>query len=96
MYPIHSGGPYAINSFYFDKSRGKLIDPSMTVDNCFQEDYDLLDVVAQIQIPLRTWVVINSKVLHGVENIDQGRVVIHASINDISKLKLRHALYYGS
>jgi len=94
IYPVKTGGPYATTCIYFDKTFNGLTPPNLSFANNYQEDYDKLVTVSQLQIPQRTWVLMNVKAMHGVENISEGRIIIHASIDDISDLDITHASYY--
>jgi hypothetical protein len=96
LYPLLTGGPNTETVLYFDRSLGELVLESVTVDNSTQNDYDLLDEIARIRIPERTWMVINARVFHGVEGMTSTRRIFSASLNDISDLKLKHPIYYHS
>jgi hypothetical protein len=56
------------------------------------DDYSQLEIIDQIQFPLNQWVLLNTNILHGVENVTGSRinlVVIFASTDieqDIAKL----------
>ena len=91
IYVIKNGGPSNKTCFYFDKLLGTLIPKDL---NYFQENADNLETISELQIPEGRWVLLNARVLHGVEEIPDGRVIIHASFNDVSDLKLRHPIYY--
>ena len=44
-------------------------------------DYDLVDEIDRIQIPLRKWVYFNTSILHSIENILGSRIAIHVSFD---------------
>jgi hypothetical protein len=91
IYVIKNGGPANKTCFYFDNSLEKLIPENR---NYFQERAEHLETIAELQIPEGRWVLLNGRALHGVEEIPNGRIIIHASFDNISDLKLRHPIYY--
>jgi len=49
----------------------------------FGSDYSQLDPVERVQFPLRTWVLMNTNVMHSVENLVSDRVQIQMGLNAI-------------
>jgi hypothetical protein len=51
-------------------------------------DHSKLKIVERIKIPLRTWIVLNARILHGVINIPNPRISIQVGLNSVSGLNL--------
>lgn len=87
MYVLKPGGQGHETVFYREKEHDDLIRPlRYTVDH-----YDSVERIGGIQIPIQTWVLLNSRVLHSVENIGEGRVSIQCAFDDISGLEFSQA-----
>jgi hypothetical protein len=50
-------------------------------------DFDQLDVVEQVQLPVNAWSIINTQYLHGVENITEDRISIHIGLDSDDFIK---------
>jgi hypothetical protein len=76
IYLLKNGGPDAVTRFY------KLKDPSYKNkdNNNHYDDYNKLELIDEIKIPLYTWCIIDSKVIHSVDNISEGRIGIQISL----------------
>ena len=59
-------GPGVITTFYKEKGQSifRTADQPYTVD-----DYSKLEVIEQVEFPANTWIVLNTGILHGVENM---------------------------
>ena len=68
MYILESGGPEHRTVFY------KHRDPTLILQPRMNFTYDEVIEVDSIQIPLRTWVIINAQEIHSVENIPDTRI----------------------
>ncbi len=83
MYVIDSGGDNATNCFWRQKGHDlvRLGNDPITVCN-----YNELELVAETKFVPNQWALINTKVLHSVENIRRPRISIHIGLNDLSML----------
>jgi len=92
IYLLESGGEDHKTCFYKDIAKNSLIMPPGT----FRDDMSQVQKIAEIQVPLRKWTLLNAHVLHGVENIPLGRVALQVSIDRIEHLQLVDPYYYFS
>ena len=76
MYLLKSGGD-AITKWYKVKHS---ITPSMKYTHFF--NYDDLECIDEIQIPLRTWTLLNVKKIHGCHGIMEGRYSLMISLRE--------------
>jgi len=91
IYVIQSGGPDHETVFWREKGTNELVRPlRYTVD-----DYNQVERIDGIKIPEKTWILLNSRVLHSVENIKQGRVSLQIAFDDVKNLKFSKAVYAG-
>lgn len=81
IYLLDGGGPNHSTVFYHE--RGK---PLMRNNGDRCNDHSLLDIVGVLQIPLRTWTVIQTRILHGVRNIPSPRISIQVGLNSVEGL----------
>ena len=70
LYIISPGSTHATTSFW---STTKPIEK-------YYNEYADLTLIDQVTIPKDTWCIINSKCIHSVENINQGRISIQVSL----------------
>jgi hypothetical protein len=90
QYLLQGGGPYHATGFYKEKGKDLHILGRHSVS-----DFSLLDPLAQIHMPLRAWTLLNSKVLHSAEWIDQGRISLQVNLDAIPASfadKLKHTI----
>lgn len=83
MYIIDAGGDNVKNCFWQQKGHDKLRPGDSPVTVC---DYSELELLSEIQFPVNTWVLFNTKILHSVENIQRPRIAIHIGLNDLNYL----------
>lgn len=83
MYIIDAGGDQVKNCFWQQKGYDKLRPENTPVTVC---DYSELESVSEIQFPVNTWVLFNTKILHSVENIQKPRIAIHVGLNNLDNL----------
>lgn len=76
LYTFEAGGPDVRTAFY--QEDGFTLERELRI---FGTDYSVLKEVDAIQIPLRTWVVMNTNVLHSVENLVGDRIQIQFGLN---------------
>lgn len=76
IYPIQTGGPDAVTSFWKPKDGSGPINYKRYYNN-----YDELELVEQVKIPEETWCIIFNRVPHSVENISEGRITVQISVN---------------
>lgn len=74
LYLLQSGGDNATTKFW------KTREPELELHN-YYSSYDELELLDQISAPLETWCILDSKAIHSVENISEGRVSIQVSLN---------------
>jgi hypothetical protein len=86
---IKNGGVDHETVFWKEKNVDELIRPLRHNVN----DYNHVERIGGIQIPLNTWILLNSRVLHSVENIGEGRISIQCSIDNISSLEFVQAAW---
>lgn len=78
IYLLQTGGDDHETVFWRCRSDAEILrEPGSHVN-----DYDLLDRIACVKIPLRTWTLLNGQILHSIENIGQGRVAIQISLQN--------------
>jgi len=65
LYLTATGGNDHYTAFYKEKNQPDLIRPY----GYHVDDYNQLTEIARIKIPVSTWVILNARVLHSVENI---------------------------
>ena len=78
IYLLESGGENHRTVFYQEK------DKPLIRENCYAcHDHGLLTEVGSVKIPLRKWILLNSVVLHSVENIPNPRISIQVGLHNI-------------
>jgi hypothetical protein len=88
MYIIETGGDDVTNCFWKEKGKELLRPGVESITAC---DYNDLELVAETKFASNKWALINTKVLHSVENIKQPRISIHIGMNDLSALNTSFA-----
>jgi hypothetical protein len=76
IYLLDPGGDNVVTSFYQEKNQ-----PLNRPHKTFVDDYSLLTKLATVCIKPRTWTVLNSTILHGVENIQRPRIAIQIGLD---------------
>lgn len=90
IYLLQSGGENHRTVFWKERNQNELIRPLGYHIN----DYSQIDEIASITLPVNTWMIINARLLHSVENIPLGRKAIHISLDEVPEsLKLIDPLY---
>lgn len=78
IYLLDSGGTEHETVFYFERSQGELVRaPGYHVDH-----YSILDKIGSYKLPIKQWTLLNARILHGVENIPNGRKSIQVKLTD--------------
>lgn len=78
LYNLRPGGPETETVFYRDPSRPVVLaEPLATAT-----DLDQLEIIERVRLPVHQWAIINSLVLHGVENLSSDRVSFQVGINE--------------
>ena len=75
IYQLKSGGPDSCTVFYREKQH----DPDK---HFYYENYDNLEVIDTIYPKLEQWYLMDTQVIHSVENIVDGRMSIQISMTD--------------
>jgi len=89
IYLLKPGGPNHSTVFWQQKDQPDILRPRRhTVDH-----YDQLTRLAAVQVPVKTWTLLNGRVLHSVEDIEQGRVALQCSFDHITALALSDIIY---
>lgn len=78
IYLLKTGGKDHETPFYRLKNDPELIRPLGDHVN----DYDLIERIGSVQIPMHTWTLLNARILHSIENISESRAAIQASFSD--------------
>ena len=79
LYTFDTGGADVRTAFY--QEHGYPVERELRE---FGTDYDRLKQVHTVQFPLRTWVIMNTNVLHSVENLVSDRVQIQFGLNSVN------------
>jgi hypothetical protein len=84
MYVLEPGGEDCFTAWYQEKGHpierpGRLL---YTVN-----DFDKLVYVDKVKLPVKQWAIINTEIIHGVENITQDRLVIHVGLDTDNLIK---------
>ena len=70
-YLIESGGATTV----FFREHGQSIERVGTTENiCHCDDYSKMEVIDKVQFPIGQWVLLNTNILHGVEDITGPRI----------------------
>lgn len=78
IYLLDPGGDCHETVFYFERDQHALIrDPGYHVDR-----YDSLNKIGSYKLPINQWTLLNARILHGVENIPNGRKSIQIKLID--------------
>ena len=83
IYLLENGGPNHKTVFYLEKDK-----PIMRNNGDRCNDYGLLTEIDSFQIPLRTWTIIKTRVLHGDINIPNPRISFQVGLNSLIGLGL--------
>ena len=77
IYVLQSGGPDVVNQWYKEKTQPlkRFGQPWLAFN-----DYDQLEVVGSLKIPENTWAILDSQIIHSVENLINNRVTIQIGI----------------
>lgn len=90
IFLLDAGGDNHYTAFYKEKNQNLLErDFGYHVDN-----YNQLDEIHRLKIPLKRWVLLNTRILHSAENITGTRIAFHISFGAFPKgLKLENPVY---
>jgi hypothetical protein len=75
IYLLESGGPDVQTVFYQEINQ-----PLLRRPRTYGEDLTKLIMLDQIKIPLHTWVILDSRILHSVENLTRNRVAFQVGL----------------
>lgn len=79
---MESGGPDHATVFYKEKNKTAIRENCVTV-----LETDDLEELGRIQIPLRKWIILNSRILHSVINIPDHRIALQVGFVNVKDLK---------
>ena len=77
-YLLERGGPSAVTCFYRQKGHDIVRDQSDNHITC--DNIDQLEIIDQVQWPMKQWVLLNTMILHGVSNVQGYRYNLTVSI----------------
>ena len=83
MYIIDAGGDNVMNCFWQEKGHELLRLGNGPITVC---NYNDLDLIAETRFNSNRWALINTKILHSVENICRPRISIHIGLNNLNFL----------
>lgn len=90
IYLLSTGGGEPCTVFYKEKAQPDLIRPGGYRVN----DFRLLEEIGRVVIPLKTWIVLNSQILHSVTNIQGGsRRSIQVSLDSVPDSIVKYAQF---
>ena len=89
IYLMEHGGQDHITCFFREKEHPDIVRPR----GYFLKDYDQTEMLCGRPLPMNAWCLINSSVLHSVNNVAQGRISIHLSLDHVENLRLKDRLY---
>lgn len=75
-YLVNRGGDDVTTNYWIEKNKPVARESLITIGN-----YDDLNLLDAVQFPLNTWVLMNSRIIHSVENIAGDRKSIQVSLN---------------
>jgi hypothetical protein len=78
IYLLENGGDNHCTVWYREKNQQLIRNNGYHVD-----DYDLLQPIAHTKLVVHQWSLLNSKILHSVENISQGRLSIQIGLESL-------------
>lgn len=85
MYFTDLGGDNVITSFYQEQD-GPLVRPEIRLPSPEMAlIYDKLQLVDSVQFEKERWVILNSKIIHGIENMKRCRKSIQISLDKLNK-----------
>lgn len=84
LYVVDAGGPEVSTAFY--QELGKPVvrpkdNPGSTVYGEYADNYDNLIEIDRVVLPSHTWVILNSNILHSVENLTGPRITYQVGLN---------------
>jgi len=75
MWDIDAGGEDAALHYWQEKGKN-LYRPPKTQG----EDLTMLDLVGRVQLPKNQWILVDTRILHSVENLHRTRITLHISL----------------
>ena len=84
LYLLEPGGDDTKTVFYREQGQEII----RTTPQSYCDNYDLLDVIDEVQFPVGQWVVLNTQILHGVENVKTRRISLQASTNVLENINV--------
>ena len=81
MYVLDQGGPNVETVFYQEQGRPLFNPRTKAIDTYWVSDYSQLTEIERVCFPKKKWVLLNTRILHGVENIETTRIVYQVGFN---------------
>jgi hypothetical protein len=89
-YLLDTGGDQATTQFYLEKNHQAVRLGSDGPDTIlFQNDYSKLELIEEVKLPLHTWLLFNTTVLHGVVGVTGPRTYLTVNV-DPESIKFKH------
>lgn len=90
LYIVKTGGDGAKTVFYKEKNHDSLI----RENGYHVNDYNQLEEIISLVIPVGKWTLINARVLHSVENIVEGRRSFQIALDEMPPIEtLRYPIF---
>lgn len=80
-YLVSRGGEDVTTNYWIEKDKPVIRESLITIGN-----YDDLNLLDSVQFPVNTWVLMNSRIIHSVENLTGDRKSIQVSLNCLPKV----------
>ena len=82
IYVMQKGGDRVRTNFFQEHGYSLIRDKFTIVD-----DYDSLQLVESVDVPLNHWIVLNGRILHSVDQIDSVRIAFQIELQDLSEVE---------
>jgi len=83
IYLLESGSKTPPKTIWYNE----INQPSVRERKTRCNDYELLTEISSVTIPLRKWIVLNSRILHGIDQLTSKRISFHIGLEHPFKLK---------
>lgn len=84
LYVLVPGGENVLTTFWQEHNQSVLRPHATLVD-----DYQQLSMISEVDLGVRRWVVLDSRILHSVQNLQGSRINIQIAFDDLSELEKR-------
>ena len=81
FYILNPGGKSVDTVFYREKGHPIFRPRTKLIDTYWVNDYDQLEEIERVSFPERTWILLNGRILHGVEGIETTRIAYQVGFN---------------